>query len=329
MKRQDGQYFTRTNPFGHKVFFDWLDQIPEEYRDRAWCEPYAGSNNILEMLGELDIKKSISTNWSCYDISPELYEEQNTSGVHIHKRDMILDYPENVPPVAVTNPPYLAKNSATRRGLLYPDTIYDDVYKVCLDIMLKKHKYVAAIIPESFTKTNLFSERLYAIISLNCEMFEDTDCPVCLAMWVERPTKDYKIYLSNGFCAGTMSQLNKYKPVQNGKYTFNDPNGQLGLYACDSVNVASVKFVDGITIDPVKIKPSSRCITRIGNIPDNIGNDKLIEDCNGLLAEWRAQTSDVFMTSFKGLRTDGFYRRRLDWVSAGYIIDAAIRKFNG
>ncbi len=29
MKRQDGQYFTRTNPFMHQVFFNWLEQIPE------------------------------------------------------------------------------------------------------------------------------------------------------------------------------------------------------------------------------------------------------------------------------------------------------------
>lgn len=329
MKRQDGQYFTRTNPFSHKAFFDWVSQIPEIYRNGVWCEPYAGSNNIIEMLNELEIKTADNNNWICYDLSPELYEEQNTSGVSITKRDMIIDYPENTVPVAITNPPYLAKNSASRRGLSYPDTIYDDVYKVCIDIMLKKHKFVAAIIPESFIKTNLFSERLYAVISLNCEMFEDTDCPVCLAMWVENPTKDYKIYLSNGFCAGSMKTLNKLKPINGDKYTFNDPNGKLGLYACDSINTPSVRFVIGTDIDPSKIKQTSRCITRISGIPDGVDIQNLIVVCNTLLNEWRDTTSDVFMTSFKGLRTDGYYRRRLDWVSARYLINAAITKIGG
>lgn len=329
MKRQDGQYFTRTNPFGHKIFFDWLKKIPKEYLEGVWCEPYAGSNNIVEMLNEVGIKKSESSNWECYDISPQNDEDINTSGVSIKGRDMINNYPESVPAVVVTNPPYLAKNSATRRGLAYPNTEYDDVYKLCLGIMLKKHKYVAAIIPESFIRTNLFSERLFAIISLNCEMFEDTDCPVCLALWVEKPTKDYKIYFSNGFCAGGMSELRKFEPHYSGEYSFNNPEGTLGLYGCDSVNTASIKFIDGTKIDPTKVKSTSRCITRIGDIPADIKLTDLITTCNCILTEWRKNTSDVFMTSFKGLRADGYYRRRLDWVGAGFIVDIAIAKIRG
>jgi hypothetical protein len=276
------------------------------------------------MLHELEIKSSINDEWECYDISPELYDEENTSGVIIHQRDMILNYPDVVSPVAITNPPYLAKNSATRRGLDYPDTNYDDIYKVCLDIMLKKHKYIAAIVPESFIKTNLFTDRLFSIISLNCEMFDDTDCPVCLAMWVENPCKDYSIYLSNGYCVGKMSKLKHFEPIYSGNYIFNNPHGVLGLYACDSINSNSIKFVRGNDIDPKKIKSTSRCITRI-SIPNGVDIDNLVNECNLILNDWREKTVDVFMTSFKGLRSDGYYRRRLDWVGAGYIIDMALK----
>jgi len=325
-KRQDGQYFTRTNPFAHKIFFDWLNQIPIKYRDGRWCEPFAGANNIVEMLAELNIHIADDDHWECYDIIPDLYDEQNTSGVSIKQKDMILNYPNVVSPVGITNPPYLARNSATRRGLSYPDTIYDDVYKLCIELMLKHHKYVAAIIPESFIKTNLFGERLFAVISLNCEMFDDTDCPVCLAMWVEKSTNDYSIYLSNGFCAGKMSKLRQFEPVCSGDYIFNEPHGKIGLYACDSTTGNSIRFVNGGDIDPRKIKNTSRCVTRIGGIPDSIDIDKLIKMCNDELQKWRGKTHDVFMTSFKGLREDGYYRRRLDWVAAGYIIDIAMKK---
>lgn len=326
MKRQDGQYFTRTNPFAHEVFCKWVQQIPPIYRNDVWCEPFAGANNIVEMLNEIDIKLSSSNQWKCYDILPD--NDLNTSGVAIEQRDMIVNYPHIVPQVAITNPPYLAKNSATRRGLFYPDTQYDDVYKLCIDIMLKKHKYIAAIIPESFIRTNLFGERLFAVISLNCEMFDDTDCPVCLAMWNDQLTSDYKIYLNNGFCVGSISNLNKFKPQSNSKYNFNDPYGKLGLNACDSVINRSIKFIKGDYIKSDKIKLSSRCNTRISGFSDNIDIDDLIITCNFLLNEWRDNTTDVFMTSFKGLRSDGYYRRRLDWVGASYIIDMAILKLN-
>ena len=63
--------------------------------------------------------------------------------------DTILNYPVGYD-VAITNPPYLAKNSATRRKLKYSYPEYEDLYQKCLEVMLEKTQFVAAIIPESF-----------------------------------------------------------------------------------------------------------------------------------------------------------------------------------
>ena len=47
------------------------------------------------------------------------------------------------------------------------------------------------------------------------------------------------------------------------------------------------------------------------------------EVANELLATYREKTQDVFMTSFKGLRADGKYRRRLDFKTARAILAKA------
>ena len=45
---------------------------------------------------------------------------------------------------------------------------------------------------------------------------------------------------------------------------------------------------------------------------------------NQLLETYRTQTHDVLMTSFKGLRQDGKYRRRLDYATARALLDLAL-----
>jgi hypothetical protein len=51
--------------------------------------------------------------------------------------------------------------------------------------------------------------------------------------------------------------------------------------------------------------------------------DDLIDESNGILKEIRNMTQDVFLTSFKGIRKDGKYRRRLDFGIARLILDCA------
>jgi hypothetical protein len=244
----------------------------------------------------------------------------------IEQKDTIKNFPKGFK-VAITNPPYLSKNSATRRGLDYPDTEYDDLYKLSLDVMLKNTPYVAAIIPETFITSGLFHERLHSVISLTCKMFSDTECPVCLALFVpaKKAPKSFDIYRMNELL-GSFSELSEgdVKDVLGISWKFNDPDGEVGIWCVDNTRGNSIYFGDGDLIPKKEIKNTSRSITRVGGLPDGINLGRFTECCNDILKKYRKDTKDVFMASFKGLRVDGLYRRRLDFATARRIMNLAI-----
>lgn len=323
-KRLHGQFFTTTNPFNVDPFHKWLKAIPC-LEEMVLLEPFAGANNIVCMIQDL----GYNNQWSCFDIQPA-GEELNASGVLVQQRDSLQNYPLGYQ-VAITNPPYLAKNSATRRGLPFSGDKYDDLYKVSLDTMLQHTPYVAAIIPESFLTQGLFHSRLHAVISLTCKMFEDTEVPVCLALFVPCEEKsdpaDFQIFAENRLL-GTYSDLKKHIETFVGPgipWRFNDPHGLIGLHAVDSQSGPSIRFVLGAEIPPSDVKESSRSITRIGGDIPPSQVVKIIAEANRLLTTRREKTKDTFMTAFKGLRKDGRYRRRLDFSQAREILNLAAR----
>jgi len=327
-KRERGQYFTTTNPFAHIAFHRFIELMPPATRNGTWIEPFAGSCNIPEMLSSVGVKACTPSKWACFDIEP-VTDDSNTSGLQIEQRDTLKDYPAGYK-VCITNPPYLARNSATRLGLSFPTTSYDDLYKAALEQMLSHTDYIAAIIPESFVTAQNpeLKQRLWAIVSLNCTMFDDTSNPVCLALFTPTPPKDTMVWaFSDHTPTATLRQLE----ATHTRYTtqaptldlaFNDPTGQIGLYACDDTHKASIRFVIGSAIDPTIIKQSSRSITRI-KMTSEVDFARLVEVANRLLNQWRIDTHDHFLTPFKGLRSDFKYRRRLDYKNARALINLA------
>ena len=261
--------------------------------------------------------------WSCFDIEPGDNVFQKYS---IVQRDTIKHYPEGFR-LAITNPPYLSKNSATRRGLAFPDTKYDDLYKLCLEVMLKHTPYVASIIPETFLTAGLFHKRVHSVISLTCKMFSDTDCPVCLALFVpENEAPDsFSIYRMNELL-GTFKELSNgdIKDCLGIAWKFNDPNGEIGIWCIDNTKCNSIEFGEGSKIKSSLIKNTSRSLTRVGGLPDVVDKKRFINRCNEILNKYRLETKDVFMASFKGLRIDGLYRRRLDFATARRIMNHAL-----
>lgn len=99
-KRAQGQFFTTGNPFLCQAFSAWSRRanLPQE----TVLEPFAGMNLIIEHL--VGIGKA--HRWRSYDIEPR------AEGVS--KKDTIADFPTGYN-VCVTNPPWLAKNSAVFR----------------------------------------------------------------------------------------------------------------------------------------------------------------------------------------------------------------------
>lgn len=323
-KRSLGQYFTQGNPFHLKPFGDWMERFWENRP--ILLEPFAGANNIIRLVRAA----GWDGKWWCCDIQPPAPQAE---GVEVVRRDSLANFPSGFR-VAITNPPYLAKNSAVRRGLAFPSTPYDDLYKVALERMLGEVDYVAAIIPESFLTADLFHRRLVAGISLTSKMFEDTDHPVCLALFVPAEEKkgtlfeetDFEIWDGNRF-------LGMHKDLTAGlgraearqPWKFNDPQGLIGLRALDGTSGASIQFVRGETIPSEGIKHSSRALSRIGGCPVGY-EDAIIAIANRLIDGYRASTHDALMTAFKGLRKDGRYRRRLDFAQARRILDLAFEE---
>jgi hypothetical protein len=327
-KKMHGQFYTTANPFNNDLFYKWVD-IVDDFKNKKILEPFAGSNNIVKMIADLGYKNK----WSCYDIEPGIIN--NFSDFIVHKKNTLLDYPNNHI-VVITNPPYLAKNSATRSGLSFPTTDYDDLYKYALDIMLKNTQYVAAIIPESFITQGIFHNRLFGVISLTCRMFEDTDCPVCLSLFIPEKIKsnlnlgndDFFIYKENVF-QGKFSdvQAKKIKAKFLNDWKFNVPDGEIGLFAIDNTRSKSIRFVLGDEINPYKIKISSRGITRIKGLPKDVNINIFIKEANKQIDNFRKNTNDLFLTAFRGLRKDGYYRRRLDFNSAREILSYTFEKY--
>ena len=140
-KRARGRYFTAANLFDTPHFRAWAADagLPRA----VLLEPFAGGGDLLAMLSDLRLRGDF---YAC-DLFP--------AAPGIVWRDSLADFPRGFS-VVVTNPPWLARNSATRRGLPFPQTRFDDLYKHSVDLCLRNANYVAAIIPASFLSSGLF-----------------------------------------------------------------------------------------------------------------------------------------------------------------------------
>ena len=321
-KRASGRYYTRGNPFQLEPFQTWA--TASNLEQQMVLEPFAGAKDIPRLIDAAHLQ---CRDWAFFDIEP--------GAEGIVRQDTLTDFPTGFD-VCITNPPWLARNSATRRGLPFPKaTRYDDLYKYALEQCLAHCGWVAAIIPEAFIRSGLFLERLCDFISLvpqeqdktnyppdkgdrgGSVMFEDTEHPVGLALFASDVTSDVRIWRNNRFL-GTMRELRRHlpQPSSNRNIVFNDPEGNLGLIAIDNTVSASIRFCPAEELKDYPIRVHCRSITKIG-VPWRVDIDML----NARLARIREKTHDVFLTAFKGIRRDGCYRRRLDWALARAMID--------
>lgn len=309
--RNTGRYYTQANVFEYPAFKQWLEAIPN-ISETTILEPFAGDCAIPMML--------CSYKWACYDIEPR------KGDFKVVKRDTIKKFPSGFK-VCITNPPYLAKNSATRRGLNYPECDYDNLYKHCLKLMLDSCQYVAAIIPDSFIQSGLFTDRLYGVISIPEKVFADTDYPVCLALFTPDISPNIKIFCGDSFI-GTYKELLKYslEEYNDSRWVFNDADGCIGVVCADGKN-NKIRFVKGESID-TEVKGSSRFLVRVSGLPDNIDIDDFILKCNSTLEQYRYNTKNVFLNSFKGLRYDGTYRKRIPFTVVRSILTYTLKGVN-
>ena len=305
LKGSNGRFYTENaqgnNPFNHPAFIRWANEA--NISGSTLLEPFAGRNSIVDTLQAMGLCERFKS----FDIQPGRDD--------VCFQDTIEDFPKGYS-VCVSNPPWLARNVATRYGFDFPGGSHQDLYQVCLEKCLAGCEWVALLVPESFIRTDLFRIRLAAFISLTFETFRETTHPVALALFNKGPTNDTELWSGSKFI-GYLSEIESLKPKlqPNGtKVKFNDPDGNVGLMALDNTREASIRFCEPTELGDYRIRHSCRAITKLS------ASNPRIKEWNAFLTEFRDRTSDVSLTAYRGLRADGRYRRRLDYNLARRII---------
>ena len=308
-ERKLGQFYTVTNPFAHPAFRRWARTA--DLPQARILEPFAGCNSLIAHLHSMNLCKD----YAAYDIAPAARD--------VRKRDTLAKFPRGFD-VCITNPPWLAKNSATGRGLAFPKTHYDDLYKYALEKCLLHCAHLAVLVPESFIRSRArnaaLHTRLHTFISLTTPIFADTAHPVGLALFTPQAVADTMVY-SGKHRVGRLSAIERCRPqpCESRQVVFNDPDGTIGLIAVDNTYGDSIRFCRRNELADYPVIDSCRYMTVL-SVNARVRIDRL----NEILAKFRFDTCDVLMTPYRGLRKDGKYRRRLDWqLARGIVANAA------
>jgi hypothetical protein len=313
----------------------WLKPQVKDFIRHSGCvfgiDPFAGQGDLVKAAAELGLKQVMG-----YDIDPEINKKYgwwwNNSLEEIPSASLGT--------ILITNPPYLAKNSANRNEyesykyfVEHPE--YDDLYQLALFRALAKYKYSVFIIPETYFLTEFFKDYLDNITILEENPFEDTDCPVCVACFNVSNGFDrlsgntYKIYKNDEFLF-TNQQLeeivNEFSCSYDYDIKFNIPGGNLGLRAVDGIDPNDrIRFCrpEDLGYELEEIKESSRAITVL-DVPCKIDNS-FLQVVNWYLETIRATTYDVIFAPFKNNNKVGERRRRLDYGWARKILNLTIK----
>lgn len=310
-----GQFFTKKEVWLKKQIINFI----KESKCNIAYDPFAGQGDILKIAKNLGFKKILGL-----DVDKKLKWKLN---------DSLVSIPKINNSIIITNPPYLAKQSATRKKInlakYFSKSIYDDLYLIALQRMLENHKYIVAIVPESFINSNFKQKYLLnSITILEENPFIDTENPVCVVCFdgVSKTLDKVKIYKNNTYI-DNLENINKFRLLPNNSIDikFNDLTGWLGLRAIDSTDDKTFIYFDfkeNFKYDwKNKIKNTSRHFSLININIKQSSRKKFIKQANLLLKEIRNKSQDVLLTPFKGNTKNGKRRRRLDFKLARAILE--------
>ena len=313
-----GQFFTKATL--------WLKPQVQEFIKNSGCtvayDPFAGGGDLLKAATDILGFKEVRG----LDIDDSLSWDKN---------DSLLNIPHVDNAIIITNPPYIAKQSASRKkidlSMYFSTSTYDDVYLIALDKMLEAQKYVVAIIPESFINSSYkLKKYINSITILEENPFEDTENPVCVVCFdsVEKEFDQVKVYKNNKLVNNLKTiQDIRIEPMHAVKITFNTLKGWLGLRAIDSTDdktFINFDYKENFDYDwENNIKVSSRHFSLINLYVPEDRKDAFIKKCNQILKKLRKDSSDILLTPFKGNTKKGIRRRRLDFRLARAIMEKA------
>ena len=315
----NGAFFTRKASWLTKPVRSFI--VEHIAANKNVLDPFAGAGDMLDALCR------------SYDIIPHGYDlrgswKENDSLVHVDNPHRSL---------ICTNPPYLAKHSAKRKGVWnnvsqYYERFYD-LYEVAIYRSMENATAGVFIVPETFLHSD-FSKRTLRLVSVILDNpFTDTENPVCVACFDKTALhKDMgKIYIGDMFSCH-LSNINreKYKTKRNKNVIFNDARGNIALKAVDGVEPQDkIRFASAndFYYSADKIKTSSRLLTyiKINGLEEDHSGD-FLNLANKNLDTLRRKTSDLILSPFKGNNKSGERRRRLDYALARYIINSSLEE---
>ncbi len=288
----------------------------------GFLDPFAGAGHLLE---------ACATRF-----------QRPVAGLDLHTapwptHDSLRDIPGTTA-IIVTNPPYLAKHSASRKGVAeqvahyYREAGLDDLYQIALHRCLAAARFTVAIIPETFLNSG-FDKRSLAMVSvLQRNPFQDTENPVCVACFDTQKrdgAQEARLFVEDQYCGtlGDIFALRRSVP-RDDRIAFNDPNGTIALRAVDSTDPgAPIAFLpaEHFAYERSNIKVSSRLLTylRVRGLPES-RRLELIELANLRLAKLREASQDLVLSPFKGNAKTGKRRRRLDYALARTLLIEAL-----
>ena len=158
-------------------------------------------------------------------------------------------------------------------------------------------------------------------------MFVDTDCPVSVVCFDKMKSQsDILIYKNDKFI-NNYNKLPQLEPSNNIDIVFNCKSGNIGLRGIDGQSPNDkIKFCLPSELDYAldKIKVSSRAITVIDVGLKNADINQTINNANTILNNYRKDTGDVLLASFKGNNKANERRRRIDFKTARAILEKAV-----
>ena len=344
-KRDLGQFFTRDSVWLRPHIRAHIESLSNQYK--LCVDPFAGDGHLLELaqgMGfeirghDLDENICASKQWG----------EPNDSIRRVIRHEQAF---------VLTNPPYLAKNSAKRMnspmveyfGAGFLPTlddsrlnVLDDLFKLAIEQTLAKYDDSIWIVPESgiqdLDDLPHWKDRLHSITILEDNPFDDTEHPVCVMIF--SASKPLNEVWKNDVFLGLYEELRNHHhetangPTQLTPMKFNAPEGTLGYRAVDGTREDAsmrIKFCRGeeLGYDRSNIKVSSRHLTYIETELEGALLDKTIAEANRLIDVYRTTTHDVFLTAFMGNTKTGERRRRLDYQLARRIFNQAFQRQHG
>ena len=338
-KRNLGQYFTRDDVWLRPHIVEHLRSLHARYT--TCLDPFAGDGHLL------DVAASLGFDVVGHDVDAAICAANGWG----EPNDSILDVPPHADSFVLTNPPYLAKNSAKRMdapaqsyfrpGAVLPLTnehtsTLDDLFKLAIEQTLAQYDDSVWIVPESVVQDvehlPHWKARLHSLTVLEDNPFTDTEHPVCVLV--------FSATHANGELWKNDTWLGSYQdiwglhneirssPRDATPMRFNSPTGNLGYRAVDGTKADGsmrIRFClgDEFGYDRQRIKVSSRHLTYID--VDLVGDElvAVIEEANRQIEAYRVATQDVFLTAFMGNTKTGVRRRRMDYDLARRLFNAA------